>query len=250
MDKIVGFEKLSLKDYPGKLSTIHFTSGCQLRCPYCHNPNLVLPNLIKDQQNFQNNENFLTYLEKRKNLLEAVVFTGGEALLNPELEKLINVVKSFGLLVKLDTNGQMPEKLERLLAKGLIDYLAIDYKGSRKSYDLAIGITNNNKEARKAYQNWKKSLVLAVSYYVKFELRTTLVKEIHSIEDIILMADELKEIIGLQEIPWYLQTFEKRGSILQDFVEDKKELSAYSKEEMIDIKNTIKKIINKVKIRY
>jgi len=129
--EIKGIEKFSSRDFPGHISSTVFLGGCTFRCPYCHNADLVLrpetiPSLAADY--------FLSYLDGRKGWLEAVCFTGGEPLLHEDLEELIRVVRERGLLVKIDTNGSFPDRLEGLLALGLVDRVAMDIKAPLERY--------------------------------------------------------------------------------------------------------------------
>jgi len=129
--EIKGLEKFSSRDFPGHISSTVFLGGCTFRCPYCHNADLVLrpetiPSLAADY--------FLSYLDGRKGWLEAVCFTGGEPLLHEDLEELIRVVRERGLLVKIDTNGSFPDRLEGLLALGLVDRVAMDIKAPLERY--------------------------------------------------------------------------------------------------------------------
>lgn len=131
MVEIKGIEKFSSRDFPGHISSTVFLGGCTFRCPYCHNADLVLrpetiPSLAADY--------FLSYLDGRKGWLEAVCFTGGEPLLHEDIEELIRVVRERGLLVKIDTNGSFPDRLEGLLALGLVDRVAMDIKAPLERY--------------------------------------------------------------------------------------------------------------------
>jgi len=129
--EIKGLEKFSSRDFPGHISSTVFTGGCNFRCPYCHNAQLVLePETIPSLAP----EYFLSYLDGRKGWLEAVCITGGEPLLHEDLEEAIRVVRERGLLVKLDTNGSFPDRLEALLALGLLDWVALDVKAPLERY--------------------------------------------------------------------------------------------------------------------
>ncbi|NTU51049.1 MAG: anaerobic ribonucleoside-triphosphate reductase activating protein [Candidatus Aminicenantes bacterium] len=131
MVEIKGIEKFSSRDFPGHISSTIFTGGCTFRCPYCHNAQLVLePETIPSLAP----EYFLSYLDGRKGWLEAVCFSGGEPLLHEDLEEAIRVVRERGLLVKLDTNGSFPDRLEGLLALGLLDWVAMDVKAPLERY--------------------------------------------------------------------------------------------------------------------
>ena len=136
MVEIRGLEKFSSKDFPGHISSTVFLGGCTFRCPFCHNADLVLrpevfPVLPMDL--------FMSYLDSRKGWLEGVCVTGGEPLLSEDLEDLVRVVKERGLLVKIDTNGSLPARLEKLVAEGLVDWIAMDVKAPLERYSEVVG---------------------------------------------------------------------------------------------------------------
>ena len=136
---IAGFQPTSLIDYPDRVAAVLFTAGCNLRCPFCHNPDLVLPESVVGLTLFDT-EDVLRRLEERAGFLDGVVITGGEPTLHPGLEAFLRRVKALGLLVKLDTNGTDPDALGRLLEAELVDFAAMDVKASRASYDRLAGI--------------------------------------------------------------------------------------------------------------
>ena len=127
--KIYGFEKLSMVDYDGHLCATIFTGGCNFRCPFCQNSDLV--NVTNLEQYCE--DEIFAHLEKRKNIIDSVCISGGEPTLNPDLKDFIKKIKSRGLLVKLDTNGTKPELIKNLIEEGLVDYVAMDVKNSRES---------------------------------------------------------------------------------------------------------------------
>ena len=175
MVKIAGLERVSLIDYPEKISAIIFTHGCNLRCSFCHNPELVLVDFdsnlaVKESELFE-------YLEGRKGKIDAVVITGGEPLLHKDIGKLIKKIKDIGYLVKLDSNGFFPKELKRLISKGLIDYIAMDVKWPEDSYVKYSGDI-------KALEKIKKSISIIENCGIAHEFRTTVVKGIHEIEDV------------------------------------------------------------------
>ncbi len=243
---IANFEKISLQDYPGKISAICFMKGCQLRCPYCHNPSLVLPDLFEPTREDINSD-LMKYLDKRKNMIEGLVLSGGEPLLQDDLLALIYEIKKLGLKIKLDTNGMLPDKLKPLIDENLIDYIALDYKGSADNLSESVGLESYANDS--LYSNWLKSLDMIFNSSIDYELRTTVVKEIHSIDHLSIMAKELKLLLASPVSKWFLQGFEESSDILNQFTKDKKSLSAYSKEEMKEIKNKLKKIIPEVSLR-
>ena len=135
---IAGFQPTSLIDYPDRVAAVLFTAGCNLRCPFCHNPDLVLPESVAGLTLFDI-EDVLRRLEERVGFLDGVVITGGEPTLHPSLGVFLGRLKALGLLVKLDTNGTDPDALGRLLDVGLVDFVAMDVKASRASYDRLAG---------------------------------------------------------------------------------------------------------------
>ena len=174
MPKIGGLEKVSLLDFPGKVSAIVFTYGCNLRCPFCHNPELVIHSLNKDIE--VSEKNLLEYLDSRKDLLDAVVITGGEPLIYDDIDELIKKIKSLGFLVKLDTNGFFPKKLSLLLKKGLLDYIAMDIKSPLEDYEAFSGDVGASKKVI-------ESIKMIMNSGIDYEFRTTFVKGVHKIQD-------------------------------------------------------------------
>ncbi len=175
--KIGGFQKVSLIDYPGRISAIVFTQGCNFRCPFCHNPELVDPErfegLIPEAE-------ILSFLEKRRGRLDAVVITGGEPTLQPELTPFIIHLRAMGYLIKLDTNGARPEVLEDLLGRNLLDYVAMDIKAPLERYGEVT-------KAKTDGQRIRQSISLIMGSGIDYEFRTTAVKSL-------LSPQELEEI--------------------------------------------------------
>ena len=167
---IVGIDKLSLLDYEDKVSVVLFSRACNMRCPFCHNGEAVLNASEDDAINF---EEILDFLKTRKGLVDAVVFSGGEPTLEPNLKVKIKAVRDLGFLIKLDTNGTNPEIVEDLLNEGLIDYVAMDIKNCPCLYGETCGVPNINLE------NIKKSIAIIMAKAPDYEFRTTLVKEFH-----------------------------------------------------------------------
>ena len=162
--KIGGLQKMTLLDYPGKVACTVFLAGCNYRCPFCHNSGLLeaAPEEITP-------EALLTFLEKRKGLLDGVCITGGEPTLQPELPQLLERIKALGYLVKLDTNGSNPAMLGMLLAQGLVDYVAMDVKNCPERYAETAGLPNLE------IDRIEQSLTYLLSGVVDYELRTTVV---------------------------------------------------------------------------
>lgn len=193
---------MTLLDYPGKVACTIFTSGCNLRCPFCHNASLVTK---IDQNNYYNEEEILKYLEGRKNLLDGVCITGGEPLLQNDIYDFIKKIKDMGYLVKLDTNGTNPKKLIELVEKNVIDYVAMDIKNSKEKYAETSGIENLN------INNIEESVNFLLSDSVDYEFRTTVVDRFHTIQDIEKIAVWIK---GAKR--YFLQNFVDSGDLIGD----------------------------------
>ena len=195
-----GFQKLTLLDYPGKVACTLFTSGCNLRCPFCHNASLVTH---IDNSNIYKKEEILAYLKKRQGILEGVCITGGEPLLHPEIDSFITEVKALGYKIKLDTNGFFPDKLISLVDKGIIDYVAVDFKSSYDKYAMATGIENLD------IAPFKKTVEFLLSGKVDYEFRTTVVGGLHETQDIVDIAKTIK---GAPR--YFLQSFVDSGDLI------------------------------------
>ena len=170
----VGIEKLSLVDYDGKISCILFTEHCNFRCPFCHNSALVL-----GKNNFAIPfEDILSYLKKRKGVLDGVVISGGEPTLMPDLKEKIKAIKDLGYAIKLDSNGTHPETIKDLYESGLIDYVAMDIKNSPDGYPEIVGTVHVDMD------KIKESIHYLKTSGIDYEFRTTLVSEFHDEERI------------------------------------------------------------------
>jgi pyruvate formate lyase activating enzyme len=178
---IGGIHTLTLLDYPDKVACIIFTAGCNMRCSFCHNPEMVLPEKIRERMHDMiPEEKFFNFLEKRKDKLEGVVVSGGEPTMHSDLVPFIRKIKAMGFLVKLDTNGTNPEVLSELLEEELVDYIAMDVKASKGRYDELTCSKNN-------FAAIKHSRDIIKQSRVDHEFRTTVIKEFHTVE-------EMKEI--------------------------------------------------------
>lgn len=180
--KIAQVQKSSLIEYPGKISAILFMQGCNFLCPYCHNPELVDPSLFTDPLS---EEEILAWLKKRRGLLDAVVITGGEPTLQPDLIPFIRRIKALGYLVKLDTNGSCPDVLSEALSQGLTDYVAMDIKAALTRYPE---VAMRDIDIRKI----ETSIRTIMSSTASYEFRTTLVADLLSIDDIIAIGELIK----------------------------------------------------------
>ena len=166
---ICGLQKMTLLDFPGKIACTVFLGGCNFRCPFCHNSEL----LGVGEQGSIPREELLAFLKKRQGLLEGVCITGGEPTLQKDLKDLLREIKALGYLVKLDTNGYRPEVLKELVAEGLIDYVAMDIKNGPRRYAETAGLPGMSLD------RIEESIRFLLSGKINFEFRTTIVEEFH-----------------------------------------------------------------------
>ena len=202
---IAGLQKMALLDYPGRVACTVFLQGCNFRCPFCHNSELIPGKgevLMTDGE-------FLGFLKKRKGLLDGVCVSGGEPTLQPELPEFLTEIKALGFAVKLDTNGGRPEVLKDLVSRGLVDYVAMDVKNSPERFAETAGKRDLSLEPI------EESLRFLLSGAVDHELRTTVVAEFHDEESILRMGQWLEKLAGGKKIKkLYLQPFADRDSVL------------------------------------
>ncbi|MGE0267287.1 MAG: anaerobic ribonucleoside-triphosphate reductase activating protein [Candidatus Omnitrophota bacterium] len=217
--RIGGLQKFSLLDYPDKVCCIIFTRGCDFRCPYCFNPELVDPHqygtLISEEEVWD-------FLENRKKILEAVVISGGEPTLQPNLISFIQKVKQLGYLVKLNTNGSKPHILRRLIFLKAIDYIAMDVKAPLNDYAMASGVMIDPDIIR-------QSINIIIKSGIRYEFRVTVAKSLCS-------EDDLKEI---KELLRQAETIRLQKAVLDSKILDKS-LSAeqqYTDEEFEKLKH-------------
>ncbi len=227
--RIFGLQKLTLLDYPGKLACTVFLGGCNMRCPFCHNGSLVLTS----GEGIMDSEELLAFLDSRRGRLQGVCVSGGEPTLHPDLPELLAEIKARGFSVKLDTNGTNPEMLYRLIADGLVDYVAMDIKNSQEKYLLTAGIN-----AQQVLDSVKQSASLLMRGSVDFEFRTTLVSELHTTEDI----ESIGRWLSGDE-KFFLQTYRDEGELLVGG------FTAFTKEETAELLSVIKKYIPNAQIR-
>jgi len=173
---IGGFQRFSLIDYPGRICAIVFTQGCNFRCPYCHNPELVDTNPSGRQEIAQ--DEILSFLEARKGKLDAVTITGGEPLLQSDIGDFLSSVKALGYLVKLDTNGSFPSRLETVLKTNAVDYIAMDIKAPIDKYEQVV-------RSRIDKEQILRSVKLIMNCGSEYEFRTTVVKPLLEKDDFI-----------------------------------------------------------------
>lgn len=194
---IGGFQETSLLDYPGKVAAILWTAGCNFRCPFCYNKQLVF-----NETDEISIDTLLSFLQKRKGKLDAVSITGGEPFLHDDLIDLIQNIKDLGYLVKVDTNGCFPDKLQSILSKGLIDYVSMDVKATKEKYDLVAGVDVDIKAI-------DASIDLIKNMAPDYEFKTTVIPTYHSMEDILKIAQWLK---GSKR--YFIQQFKITSSLI------------------------------------
>ena len=197
--EIAGLQKLTLLDYPGKVACTVFLSGCNFRCPYCHNAELI-DGLLPPETD---EDGLIAFLEKRRGLLDGVCITGGEpSLRGEELARLLRRVKALSYAVKLDTNGTRPELLSSLAEEGLIDYVAMDIKNSPDRYAETAGLSRISLDAV------RESASFLLSGRVDYEFRTTVVKELFDDNSFLGIGPWIR---GAKR--YYLQPFEDRDTV-------------------------------------
>lgn len=226
---ISGMQKLTLLDYPGKTACLIFTQGCNFRCPFCHNKDLL--GKCKEESKIKEEEVF-AYLEKRKGLLDGVCITGGEPLLQKDIEAFIKKIKDMGYQVKLDTNGSNPTMLKNLIEKGYIDYVAMDVKNDSLHYEKTSGVERIN------MYSIEKSIEIIKNANIDYEFRTTVVKELHSLEGI----EKICKYIG-PNAKYYIQNYRDCDTVLEEG------LSGFEIDELLQIKQKLNKTYPNVMVR-
>jgi pyruvate formate lyase activating enzyme len=228
---IAGFTKFSLIDYPGRISAVVFLQGCNLRCPYCHNRELVIPGFFS--KTVEEGE-FFRFLKQRKGKLQGVVITGGEPTIQRDLEFFVKKIKDLGFYVKIDTNGLNPDVIENLIQKRLVDYIAMDIKAPLEKYEKLSGVTVDKEKL-------KSSISIIRAGKVDYEFRTTLIKGILSYLDIERIVSLIK---GSKR--YVLQNFYPDGNLVDTGFRN---FSSFSKNELFDIKSSIEKYFKEVVVR-
>lgn len=226
--KILGQIKSSFIDYPGKISTVIFIGGCNFKCGYCHNPDLV-----KNKGDIINQQDILSFLEKRKKYLDGVCISGGEPTLYHELYSLIKEIKKLQYCVKLDTNGTNSDMLLNLLEDNLVDYVAMDIKAPLLRYKEVAG---QNVDIKKIEQ----SISLLLASNIDYEFRTTVAKEFISEADLENIAQSIQDAKR-----YCIQNFKKIGQIL----EESKVYTPFSLDELDKMKNKINKYVQQIIVR-
>ena len=232
--KLSGMQKLTLLDYPGKTAATVFTPGCDFRCPFCQNVSLVdgeaddggFPEIPADS--------LFGLLDKRHGLLDGVCITGGEPLLQPDIADFCRRIKDEGFAVKLDTNGSFPERLRQLVEAGLVDYVAMDVKNAPARYGETVGRPGMD------IAPIRQSIDFLLEDRLPFEFRTTVVRELHSPDDLLALA------AWIQGAPaWFLQSYVDSDTVIAG----KGTLSAYPPEEMRAMLPSLQRFVPAARLR-
>lgn len=231
---ISAIQKFTLLDFPDHTACIAFTPGCNFRCGYCHNPEFVLPEMIQEiKSSFIDEETFFSFLDQRKGKLDGVVVTGGEPTILPDLLPFLKTIKNKNFLVKLDTNGNNPKMLEKILEEKCADYIAMDIKTSLREYKKLVGERANE-------TNLAKSIELIKEKAPEYEFRSTLIQEIHTPEILKSMGQILE---GTKKL--FLQSFRPTHTLNPLFAT----FHPFSELEMKDIKKLFENFVETVEIR-
>ena len=226
---IGGMQKLTLLDYPGKVACTVFLSGCNLRCPYCHNPGLVLPDQI-NAPGIPESEVF-AFLEQRKGKLDGICITGGEPTLQPELPGFLEKLRELGYAIKLDTNGTYPGMLKGLLRDGILDYVAMDIKNSPQRYAETCGGADVLSRVR-------ESVDLLLDSSIEYEFRTTVCKPLHTEKEM----EEIGHWLGGAK-RYFLQPFVDTGTLVSGGVQ------AHTRDELARLRQAVLPYIPNTQLR-
>jgi pyruvate formate lyase activating enzyme len=220
--EIGGLQRVSLNDYPGKICATVFTRGCNFRCAYCHNPELVDPDRYGP---VLPEEEVLSFLDKRRGKLEAVTVTGGEPSLQKDLARFLGELKEMNYLVKLDTNGSNPDALSTFIDKRLVDYIAMDFKGPLRKYGRIAA-------AKVDVSRIRRSIELVATSGIAHEFRTTVVRSQLGLEDFASMAKEIRHA-GL----YVLQPFVASKTLDSAFLSE----ASFTPEEFSSLREVLEK---------
>ena len=226
---ILGLQKTTLLDFPGKVASTIFTGGCNFRCPYCHNSELITP--PADTLKYSEDEIF-EHLISKKRILDGVCITGGEPTLHKDLPEFIKKIKDLGLSVKLDSNGTNPDMLNMLIESKLVDYIAMDIKNSKAKYNEIACVKNFD------ISPIEESVTLLLQNNIDYEFRTTIIKECHNSKDIEEIGIWLK---GAKA--YYLQSYKESKQVLNPI------FSPHSIDTLKDFVNLLKPYIANTNLR-
>lgn len=271
--KIAGLQKLTLLDYPGKTAASIFTLGCNFRCPFCHNADLVVPLAPDLKPSFLSEEEFFSFLQKRKGLLDGICITGGEPTLQSDLGSFCKKVKDQGFLVKLDTNGSHPDILNNLISLDLVDYVAMDIKNSPDRYAQTIGLDaplthtpptgtprtdtlsvgtplTSASSQTLLLPRLEKSMRLLLQSSIPFEFRTTVLTQLHTPATLIDTAQWIASLAKKESSPcdcvcWFIQQFVDSDTVLAG----KGIFSAWDENDLYEILPSLQAILPRTALR-
>ena len=226
--KIHGLQKMTLLDFPGQVACTVFLGGCDFRCPFCHNWDILDPStpVIMEE------DEFYKFLDKREGLLDGVAITGGEPLLRTGMADFIKGIRSRGFLVKLDTNGNHPDRLKELVSEGLLDYVAVDVKNNKERYGETVGIPMLD------ISKIEETISFLLEGNVPYEFRTTVLRQFHDADSFKGIAEWIE---GAEH--YFIQSFVDRETVPFSGLE------AYSPEELEEFKKLVEPHVKHIDIR-
>lgn len=226
--QIHGLQKMTLLDFPGKVACTVFLGGCDFRCPFCHNWDILDPStpVIMEE------DEFYKFLDKREGLLDGVAITGGEPLLRTGMVDFIKGIKSRGFLVKLDTNGNHPDLLKELVSEGLLDYVAVDVKNNKERYGETVGIPMLD------ISKIEETISFLLEGNVPYEFRTTVLRQFHDADSFKGIAEWIE---GAEH--YFIQSFVDRETVPFSGLE------AYSPEELEEFKKLVEPHVKHIDLR-
>ncbi len=235
--QIADLQKLSLIDYPGKVACTVFLFGCNFRCGFCHNPELVLPE--KAVVGYKEEE-VLEFLKTRKKYLDGVCITGGEPLINSDIAEFLDKIKRLGYNIKIDTNGSNPALLKEIIEKKLVDYIAMDIKVNKENYDVVTGVNIDLKKIN-------ESIALILDSGLDYEFRTTVIRGYHNPDILKKIGEWLLALSGRKPKKYFIQNFIPRENKLVD--ERFEKIKQFTDEEFKKLKNSVLNYFERVEVR-
>ena len=234
--KIAGYLRTSLLEWPGKISSVLFTPGCNFRCSFCHNADLARNVGLQEISE----QSVLKDLKSRKKWIDGIAITGGEPTLQPDLPELVARLKQLGFGIMLETNGSLPQNLQKTLP--FLDYLSLDFKTKLENYSQVV-------KKQFDVQNWRQSLDLIITSGLPFELRTTIVPTIHDQQILLAMAKFLNSLFTIHDSSftpaWFWQSFVPQNCLDKTFLK----INPYSLSELETFALLAKKSYSRIKIK-
>jgi len=241
--QIAGYLKTSLIEWPGKISSVIFTLGCNFHCPFCHNADLVDPAKFNKKM-LLDERGVLDNLEKRKNWIDTVVITGGEPTLQKDLPKFLEKIKKIGLLTMIHTNGTDPRLIIQLLNCSIVDYICMDVKGDLENYSNYTNYSNDQ-----MVKQIEETMRLIINSEVGYEFRTTVVPGLHNLKNLSKLARQIKTMLDtkykIQNTKWFLQQFRPINTLDKKFLE----IKPFSEAELEALQKELQKIISPTFLR-